>query len=72
MIVKGMRIQQIRRYAPHRHPLADQVHDGLTVVIVVVVVAVCSRGMSPEALGLVGVVATVIGSRSRAGAGQRG
>lgn len=52
-----------------RHPLADQVYDALTVVIVVIVVALCSPGLSPEALGLIGVVTTVVGSRTRARAG---
>ncbi|MDT0447639.1 hypothetical protein [Streptomyces hesseae] len=65
MIVKGSQIQWIRRCAPRRHPLADQVYDALTVVIVVIVVAACSPGLSPEALGLIGTVATVLGSRSR-------
>ncbi|MEU4211707.1 hypothetical protein AB0F13_17170 [Streptomyces sp. NPDC026206] len=56
--------------ARRRHPLADQLHDALTIVIVVIVVAVCSPGLSPEALGLIGVVTTVLGSRARARAGQ--
>ncbi|MEU3877958.1 hypothetical protein [Streptomyces sp. NPDC029704] len=71
MIVKGRhkRFQERRRgSAPRRHPLADQVYDALTIVIVVVVVAVCAPGMKPEALGLVGLVASIVGSRSRMGA----
>ncbi len=64
----GQRNIQERRQggAPRRHPLADQVHDALTVVIVVVVVAVCSPNPTPEKLGLIGLVVTVLGSRERA------
>ncbi|WP_190132590.1 hypothetical protein [Streptomyces mashuensis] len=55
-----------RKGARRRHPLAGQLYDALTIVIVVVVVAACAPGLRPEALGLVGLVVTVLGSRAQA------
>ncbi|MEV5240822.1 hypothetical protein AB0K89_17215 [Streptomyces cinnamoneus] len=65
---RGKRRSTARR--SDRHPLADQICDALTIVVVIVVVAVCSPGLSPEALTLIGVLATVLGHRERARARQ--
>ena len=55
-----MRQKETRR----RHPLADHAREAWTVIVVVVVVA-CAPHLSPEALSLIGVMATLLGSRVR-------
>lgn len=61
---RSKRAEVRQRKARRRHPLADHAPEAW-IVIVVVVVVVGSPYLSPEAMGLIGVVVTLLGSRVR-------